>query len=106
MTLDSNSQPDIEDLSPLDLTTEPPTQNPTEPRAAPYNPARHRESMRGWLAVILVGVVVLVIVFAGCALWHGKIEIADLQAFLQIVFTPLIALVGSVIGFYYGGKSE
>lgn len=106
MTLEPNAPPEPDDPISLDLTDDRPAQSPSEPQAAPYNPAKHRENMRGWLAVVLVGVVALVIVFAGCALWHGKIEIAELQAFLQIIFTPLIALVGSVIGFYYGGKSD
>jgi len=62
--------------------------------------------MRGALALALLALLALVVVFAASALWLQKIAIADLKSFLELIFTPLIALVGSVIGFYYGGKSS
>jgi hypothetical protein len=28
-----------------------------------------------------------------------------IEAFLQLVFTPIVGLVGSVVGFYFGARS-
>ena len=90
----------------LDLTTESVPPKTEAPETLPYNPGPQRERMRGALALVLLALFGLVIVFATSALWLQRIAIEDLKSFLEMIFTPLIALVGSVIGFYYGGKSS
>lgn len=91
----------------LDLTEieAPPVEITSRPDTKPYNPEPHREVMRSTLAITLVLLLAMLIGLASYALIWGKIPIADIKSFLELIFTPLVALVGSAIGFYYGGKN-
>jgi hypothetical protein len=58
------------------------------------------------LSIFLVGilaVVVIVSVFAVSA--NGKNE-AAIEALLKVILSPIIGLVGSVVGFYFGAKAS
>ena len=83
-----------------------------------YDPAPAQERARAIIAYILLAVLVLVaivmliaaIVLArdcyaskNCA--NAKDALAILTNAVGLVFTPIIGLVGSVIGFYFGAKS-
>jgi hypothetical protein len=65
-----------------------------------------REAARSWIAYILLGAVILMIISCFVAfLWFGRTadEIKNLGEFL---FTPIIGLVGAVIGFYFGVERQ
>jgi hypothetical protein len=73
-----------------------------------------REKMRGRLAIALVLTLVVVM---GLTFWYllmlsqsfGKLTTDDLIALIPMVgtvlLTPLVGLIGAVMGFYYGGQT-
>jgi len=75
---------------------------------------RTREKMRGRLAIALVLTLVVVM---GLTFWYllrlsqnfGELTTDDLIALIPMVgtvlLTPLVGLVGAVMGFYYGGQT-
>ncbi|WP_425884425.1 hypothetical protein [Micromonospora sp. DT81.3] len=79
----------------------------TAPTSEPYNPQRHRESARGRIAATL-----MVLLFALCismvALGFILIRPVDrelLGLLISGVLGPVIAIVGTVVGFYFGQDS-
>lgn len=90
----------------LDLTAEPVGPPSAPPQKKPYDPSPHRERMRGIIVLTLLGILAGIIAAAFIALWLEAISSADLQTLLNLVFSPIIGLVGAAAGFYYGGRSE
>lgn len=82
-----------------------------------YDPAKDREALRGSLAMALiytlVGIVfgsflIAIITEMACAKTECSeptTKLASLKSLMDIIFTPLIGLVGAVTGFYFGDKS-
>jgi hypothetical protein len=80
----------------------------------PEDPERTREKMRGRLAIALV---LTLIVVVGLTFWYllllsrkfGALTTDDLIALIPMVgttlLTPLVGLIGAVMGFYYGGQT-
>jgi hypothetical protein len=78
------------------------------------DPERTREKMRGRLAIALV---LTLIVVMGLTFWYlltlsrnfGELTTDDLIALIPMVgtvlLTPLVGLIGAVMGFYYGGQT-
>lgn len=60
----------------------------------------------GWLAGSLVGMLALTIAAGFVTLWGGWASPTDLREYLTIVFGPLVALVASALGFYFGGRND
>jgi hypothetical protein len=76
-----------------------------EYESQPYDPEPEREKLRGWIALILVGLLVAVVVFAFLTLWFGEAaHQSDLKALLDLIIAPIVGVVGAVTGFYFGGK--
>src|SRR3712207_1148881 len=71
----------------------------------PYSPERHRESARLWVAFWLLGILTLLVLATFVALWGAWATIAELDTILKIMFGPLITLVGTMAGFYFGAAS-
>ena len=71
-----------------------------------YNQARQRDYVRAALALLLVGLLMAITL---AALWvvaadpEKKEPIIEL---LKLLFTPVVGLVGSAIGFYFGAGSS
>jgi hypothetical protein len=75
---------------------------------------RTREKMSGQLAIALVLTLVVVM---GLTFWYllmlsqnfGELTTDDLIALIPMVgtvlLTPLVGLIGAVMGFYYGGQT-
>lgn len=91
---------------------------PRRPEREPYDPGQDREKVRGriaeWLVGTLVGVVTIVVVLGlvlsiVCAFRDScsteTEQIAIVRTIVELVLTPLVALVGAVTGFYYGEKA-
>jgi hypothetical protein len=89
--------------------TEPQTLDLTgllRPSTIPYSIDRDREQKRGWIALILVGLLVVVILLSFAGLFTARIELKDLKELLIVILGPLVALVGAATGFYFGEKNK
>jgi hypothetical protein len=62
-----------------------------------------REEIRGQLASALVVILGVVVAFAGVWLCVNGKSIEDLKSVMGLIFGPIIALVGTALGFYFGG---
>jgi hypothetical protein len=63
-----------------------------------------REQLRGRIALLLIALLIAVIFISFIMLWFLPANRFDsLIELLQIIFAPIIGLVGAVTGFYYGG---
>lgn len=73
----------------------------------PYDPARDREIARRRLAFVLVGILGFTVFFSFITLWMVQFGLTDITVdnlvdVLNVLFAPLVALVGAATGFYYG----
>ena len=81
----------------------------SRPELKPYDPAPEREQKRGLIALILVSALcgIIVLAFAYAALMPSSTATTEaLKSLLEIVFAPIVGLVGAVTGFYIGEKSR
>lgn len=90
---------------------------PRPPEEEPYNPQIATDTARQRLAYILtgllVGIVALSFLILGLVVYfppggsNGATSPAmtALDSLLTLVFAPIIGLVGSVLGFYFGGRT-
>jgi hypothetical protein len=70
---------------------------------APTIPVQ-REQLRGRIALLLIALLIAMIIISFIMLWILPADRFDsLTKLLQIIFAPIIGLVGAVTGFYYGG---
>ncbi|HEY1752536.1 MAG TPA: hypothetical protein VGG29_14855 [Caulobacteraceae bacterium] len=85
---------------------------------ANYDPGPEQERARAIIAYILLGVLVLsvlVMLIAGVVLaadcymakscTNAKDSMTVMTSSVGLIFTPIVGLVGSVIGFYFGAKA-
>lgn len=78
---------------------------PAKPtREVPYDPEPNRDKVRGYLAGGLVALLVAVVVAAWVTLWVGAVTEPEIKDILGVILSPVVALVGSALGFYFGGK--
>jgi hypothetical protein len=77
-----------------------------EPGEKLYDPEPHRERMRGALAIGLVAMLGGTILLGYIALWWDWASASEVKDFLSVVMSPLVALAGSAVGFYFGGRSR
>jgi len=75
------------------------------PPQKPYNFAKKQEKVRGLIAQGLIVMLAIIILLAFISLWYFGSSFADLEKLMTIIFGPVIALVGTAIGYYFGGKS-
>ncbi len=74
-------------------------------RWAPLTPEAKRENMRGWLAGSLVFLLAVVIIASFAHQWLHPDHSKELHEWMNLVFSPLVALVGAATGFYFGSQS-
>jgi hypothetical protein len=84
----------------VDLTAEP-LSAPIAPQ--PKDPTQQRESMRGYLALAILGLFAAVILLSLIAQIAGTDQ-ESLIRLLEIVLPPIIALAGTAVGFYFGSE--
>ena len=75
----------------------------------PYDPAPEREKKRGIIALVLVSALCGIIVLAFLYMFifpAASTDIEALKSLLEIIFAPIVGLVGAVTGFYFGEKSR
>ncbi len=64
-----------------------------------YDPARARESVRGWIALSLIALLAVTIGAAFVFMWLHPGQDKELHDLLAIILGPLVALVGSATGY-------
>jgi hypothetical protein len=85
----------------------------TEPQSLDHK----QEETRAKIAKILVYLLCGIVFFSFLTLWLSfglsatsesnlAVKLEDLKALLEIVLSPVVAVVGSVIGFYFGVKNK
>jgi type IV secretory pathway VirB2 component (pilin) len=78
---------------------------PESPPVRPFDLAREQEMIRGRIAWGLVVMLAVLILIAFGTLWFKADQFDQLEKLLTIIFAPVIALVGTATGYYFGGKS-
>ncbi len=71
-------------------------------QTSPYDPARDRERVRGHLAKLLLLLLSVLAIGTVAALGAGAIDAAEMKDVLTGVFSPLLAVFGTITGFYFG----
>jgi uncharacterized membrane protein len=91
-------------LRPLGVEEQALTPTVVEVTESTWNQARTREQMRSVLAASLVLLLAVVTLLPLLFIALNMVSIDDLDTLLKIVFAPVVALVGSVVGFYFGAE--
>jgi hypothetical protein len=99
---------DSENAKPPDPTVE---QLPEPIVQKPENPTdKARKNIAYWLLGILTGIVIASFLLLLWALRSGQGSIDDnfknISGLLNIIYGPVVTLVGSAVGFYFGAKSN
>lgn len=76
-----------------------------ELQTEPYNHLKQQERVRGRIAEGLTILLAAIILLAFITLWCSGGSFDDLAKLMTIVFGPVVALVGTAIGYYFGGKT-
>ena len=92
----------------LDLTQddagEPPTA-PAPPATAPFDISKEQETARATIAYLLLLLLAVTVALGFLLLWAKPYHWDKLNALMQIVFGPIVALVGAATGYYFGAAS-
>lgn len=75
-------------------------------RADPYNPAKDREDARRRLAYGLLGLLAAIVAALLGANFAGWISLAETKDLAAAILSPIVVLVGTALGFYFGGQGE
>jgi hypothetical protein len=68
-----------------------------------YDPLPQREKTRSWLALALVAQLASIALGLLFLTAFGKLKIDDAKDLIDGILSPLIALTGTALGFYFGG---
>ncbi len=92
----------------LDLTTDE-ANAPAAPLAPLGSSLGAQGTLSDWTRLALAGGLLLILaVLTLGAFWYVAVypsRESAIEALLKLVFTPVIGLVGSVVGFYFGSRS-
>jgi hypothetical protein len=92
-----------------DLTSDPKEKEAApglaRPPSFPYDPSHDREKKRGHIAMTLVCLLFAIVAASFVYILFRLCDIETLKSLLEIVFAPIVGLVGAVTGFYFGEKS-
>jgi len=99
---------EVEDKSDsvLDLTTSPVENFDNKPffQEKDYDPRPQEDSARRRITYILLGLLGVVLIWALGSITFCQNSEEEVMNILQIVLSPLIALVSAATGFYFGSK--
>jgi len=101
----------VSDNETFNLTTKPSEKigilAPTPlPGIKPYDPTEDQERIRGVIALALVGLLAALAVISLAMLQFGGAQVGDVKTLLDVLVGPIVGLVGTVTGFYFGQKSR
>lgn len=74
--------------------------------AEPYDPGPDRERARSWLAKALVCLLFVVALGLLIGVAGGKLTSQQAKDLSLAVLSPLVALTGAALGFYFGGDER
>lgn len=74
------------------------------PSELAWNLPKHREWQRTIVSVGLLFALLFIIIASFVTLWIGDGSDTTLKDLLQIVYAPLLGIVGAAIGFYFGQR--
>lgn len=98
---------DAEPQGSLDLTNEAATSELAAPlRREPYDPSRDRERVRGTIAKWLILLLVAIIAALLGGVFAGRLTVDELERVAAVIISPVVGLLGAVLGFYYGEQSR
>ena len=102
--LDASDDPptDTPERKILDKSTDPEPNVSAIPPTVPYDPAKDREQVRSQIAYLLIWLLIGAVCVLVISVFSKTVGIGDLDKFSAAVLTPIIGLVGTVIGFYFG----
>jgi enoyl-CoA hydratase/carnithine racemase len=72
----------------------------------PYDPAEDREKARRLLAYALLALLATVVFALLGADFAGWIELNDTKDLAASILSPIVVLVGTALGFYFGGQGK
>jgi hypothetical protein len=75
------------------------------PDVTSYDPGPDREKVRGRLAGGVLGLLAGTIAVSFLGLWQHWGTPGEMKDFLGVLLSPLFALAGSALGFYFGSKN-
>jgi len=102
--LDLTSEPDLSSLSVLSAGA---GSGAISPFAPSLKKNRWDDAARVILAFVLVGLLAFVVILTTIYAVTGNAkQEATIESYLKIVLSPIIGIVGSVVGFYFGAKSQ
>jgi hypothetical protein len=103
--LDLTGEPDLSSLSVLSAGAATGTMAPLGAPSLKKN--RWDDAARVVLAFVLVGLLAFVVILTSIyAVTGSATREATIESYLKIVLSPIIGIVGSVVGFYFGAKSQ
>ncbi len=71
-----------------------------------YDPAPDRENTRSWLAKALVWLLFLISLGLLAGVMVGELSSLQAKDLALAVLSPLVALTGAALGFYFGGDER
>ena len=66
---------------------------------------QQQEGTREWIAITLLLILAGILLALFCSLWARVITSDQLRGLAGVLIAPIIGLIGSVIGFYFGTKA-
>ena len=76
------------------------------PTLEPFNLPKEQERVRGRIAEGLLMMLGVIVLFAFLTLWAYSATFDDLEKLMTIIFGPVITLVGTATGYYFGNKTS
>ena len=70
-----------------------------------YDPTKTRENFRGAIALVLIALMAVTVAVSLALIWVHPDRSKDLHDLLALVFGPLVALVGTATGYYFGSQA-
>ena len=64
----------------------------------------HVNTARFLIALLSLATLVFVVVMSFVTLWRASVPVENLMRLLEVLFAPLVALVGVAVAFYYRGN--
>ena len=81
-------------------------QPPTVAEIQPYvNVLVSQETTRSWIAFLLIGLLAVMVIAAIAGIFVGSVNLQRVTQVFGLTFGPIVGLVGTVVGFYFGAKT-
>jgi uncharacterized membrane protein YeaQ/YmgE (transglycosylase-associated protein family) len=92
------------DIDLTDVETSAPVRNML--RDEPYDPTRDREVVRARVAYLMIGLLIGIVGAMIGGLLTGYLSADATEKVAAVILSPVVGLLGAVLGFYYGEQSR